>query len=79
LREGLLLKGVAKRHLLGARISENAAEARGEGVVWKVIGPESEDTAGAQMCGKPGKPLVAVKSGVLRIEQDSTSEIHHQV
>ena len=63
------MKGVVKRHLLGARIRENAAEARREGAVRTVIGPESEDPAGAEMCGKPGKSLVAVKSGVLRIEQ----------
>ena len=69
LREGLILKRVVKRHLLGARIRENAAKARGEGVVQTIIGPESEDTAGAQMCGKPGEPLLAVESGVLRIEQ----------
>src|SRR5437763_12400557 len=42
---------------------------RGEGVVQTIIGPESEDTAGAQMCGKLGEPLLAVESGVLRIEQ----------
>src|SRR6516164_2530195 len=69
LREGLILKRVVKRHLLGARIRENAAKTRGEGVVQTIIGPESEDTAGAQMCGKPGEPLLAVESGVLRIEQ----------
>ena len=69
LREGLILKRVVKRHLLGARIRENAAKTRGEDVVQTIIGPESEDTAGAQMCGKPGEPLLAVESGVLRIEQ----------
>ena len=63
------MKRVVKRHLLGARIRENAAKTRGEGVVQTIIGPESEDTAGAQMCGKPGEPLLAVESGVLRIEQ----------
>jgi hypothetical protein len=63
------LKRVVKRHLLGARIRENAAKTRGEGVVQTIIGPESEDTAGAQMCGKLGEPLLAVESGVLRIEQ----------
>ena len=63
------MKRVVKRHLLGARIRENAAKTRGEGVVQTIIGPESEDTAGAQMCGKLGEPLLAVESGVLRIEQ----------
>ena len=53
------MKGVVKRHLLGARIRKNAAEARGEGVVRTIIGPESEDTAGAQICGKPGEPVLA--------------------
>lgn len=33
LREGLILKRVVKRHLLGARIRENAAKTRGEDVV----------------------------------------------
>jgi hypothetical protein len=47
LREGVILKRVVKRHLLGARIRENAAKTRGEGVVQTIIGPESEDTAGA--------------------------------
>jgi hypothetical protein len=68
LREGLILKRVVKRHLLGARIRENAAKTRGEDVVQTIIGPESEDTTGAQMCGKSGEPLLAVESGVLRIE-----------
>src|SRR6266404_4248067 len=45
LREGLILKRVVKRHLLGARIRENAAKTRGEGVVQTIIGPESEETA----------------------------------
>src|SRR6478672_6973142 len=66
---GLILKRLVKRHLLGARIRENAAKTRGEGVVQTIIGPESEDTAGAQMCGKLGEPLLAVESGVVRIEQ----------
>jgi hypothetical protein len=42
LREGLILKRVVKRHLLGARIRENAAKTRGEDVVRTIIGPESE-------------------------------------
>jgi hypothetical protein len=70
---GLILKRVVKRHLLGARIRENAAKTRGEGVVRTIIGPESEDTAGAQMCGKPGEPLLAIKSGVLRSGPRGTS------
>jgi hypothetical protein len=69
LREGLILKRVVKRHLLGARIRENAAKTRDEDVARTIIGPESEDTARAQMCSKPGEPLLAVESGVLRIKQ----------
>jgi hypothetical protein len=50
--------------VLESRIRENAAKTRGEGVAQTIIGSESEDTAGAQMCGKPGEPLLAVESGV---------------
>jgi hypothetical protein len=39
------LKRVVKRHLLGARIRENAAKTRGDGVVQTIIGPESDAAA----------------------------------
>src|SRR6266478_1301555 len=50
--EGLILKRVVKRHLLGARIRENAAKTRGEGVVRTIIGPESERGADVRQAGR---------------------------
>src|SRR5680860_292381 len=70
LRVGPVLKRIVKRHRFGAGLGKDAAQARREDLVRKVIRPQAEHAPGTKMRRQSAKTVGLIEGVISRIEQE---------